>query len=68
MEHNIRDIGAIFCHVISSVAGNQDSLFITEGNQTWNGATPSLIINAKGNKMNKLGVIVDKSNTLEPRA
>lgn len=46
---NIKEImarGATFCHVASRIHINQEVLDITEGNQKWVGAAPSLIMRA----------------------
>ena len=36
-------MGAIFCQVDKIIHSGQDILFITAGNQKWQGAAPSLI-------------------------
>lgn len=37
-------MGTIFCHVVSTMQRGHLIAFITDGNQKWNGAIPSLII------------------------
>lgn len=60
--------GAIFCQVINRAAEAQGTLFITEGNQKWKGAAPSLVVNPNMVNIVKLGESIPIKRSLLPKA